>query len=417
MFYIVENEQQFTDFKNISVKDHFIYPIYEDDRVHPVLNKVIAIYVYSYYLSKSFIISISHPDCQHLDESSVLDWISKENVVVTANAKYLLHWVGDSITDNIIDLKFENKNIDDVEDNQRKWYYNLYKGTKQVNQIIPITLHKRFYDKFLETGYWNGYGEVNLFQSKLLKSLSKIEKQGLLINKKLFKEKYPDADLSYNFRAERIYTWYNVYNPTTRLSNNFNSINFAALSKNTGIRNGILAEENSNLIELDYRAYHPYLLADKLGITFDENPYMYLAKHFYKTENPTEEHYNKSKLRTFQVMYTDDPTYDYIEFIKKGKELRHKLFDEQLGTLDEKQILPFYLQRLETERNAEVMEKVVEFVLQTNIKLILHTYDSLLFNVPKDSHSDFLKLLDLVEDPKYPIKITYGKDYGSMKEM
>lgn len=419
MFYIIENDQQFEDFTMVSVGEHYIYPIYADDKVHPVLSEVIAVYVHSFYLSKSFIINISHPDCTETDPKLILKWVESLDKVYTINGKLLLHWIGRDMAYNVawktVDLKFLDHDIDVVVDEQRKWYYDLYKSSKQVNRIIPFSLHKRYCDEISKdiTKYFGS--ELNELHYTTLWVFFVIEQSGFNVDSKKFKELHDEVDLSLNMKDNKVYSWYNLYNTTTRPTNNFNSINFTALSKSTGIRNTIVKENDSILVEFDYKAFHLYLLAESFGMDIQENIHTYLGKQYYETDELTPEQYEESKGKTFQLIYTKSKEYDHIPFIRKCRELKQILFKAQSGTLDEKQVLPHYLQEKETSYNVEILRDMIEhlYVNKLKTKIVSYTYDSVLFNVPQDE-SEVIDVMYEIMSERYPVSAKYGKNYGEL---
>ena len=69
--------------------------------------------------------------------------------------------------------------------------------------------------------------------------------------------------------GEYVYTQYNLKTLTTRPSNTFNGVNYAALNKENGSRQCFIPR-NDLLVELDISAYHPTLLAKLIGYDFGD---------------------------------------------------------------------------------------------------------------------------------------------------
>ena len=65
-----------------------------------------------------------------------------------------------------------------------------------------------------------------------------IEKNGIKADKNCYIEYYKDklTNPEYNLYKGKLYTQYNLYTTTSRPSNTFNNINFAALNKDNGER-------------------------------------------------------------------------------------------------------------------------------------------------------------------------------------
>lgn len=422
MFYIVENLAQFQAFKEQSIKDHFIYPIYEDNLVHPLLSQVCAVYVYSYYLSKSFIINVRHPDCTEFVERHVLEWIRSQNVIYTANGRRLLHWAGVDLYPKILDIQYIYTEIDKIKDPQMDWYYNMYPTCTHTNNAIPISILKRVYDQWIE--HIDSARHTGEFQDELYESFqdklyvfSVIERYGINVDIHTFKDIYKDVNFKLNSDGSIIYGWYNLYTTTTRPTNTFNTVNFTALPHNNGIRNAIVAREGSILIEFDFVAYHMYLLADLTGYVPTENINMYLAKQYFNTENPTPKQYEESKGISYKAIYTESKEYNHIEFIKMCKDYKEKIYSTYSGEVTKGQILSHRLQEIETLRNVSILKDVIHTIEGSEIKIVMYTYDAILLDIPRSNKHYIQKIKNVIDSDKYPVRIKYGKNYGELKVM
>ena len=69
--------------------------------------------------------------------------------------------------------------------------------------------------------------------------------------------------------GDKVYTQYNYRTTTTRPSNRFGGVNFAALNKDNGCRKTFIPE-NDKLLEIDISAYHPTLASSLIHYTFDD---------------------------------------------------------------------------------------------------------------------------------------------------
>lgn len=422
MFYIVENLTQFQAFKEQSIKEHFIYPIYEDNRMFPTLSQVCAVYVYSYYLNKSFIINIRHPDCTEFVERHTLEWVKSQSVIYTSNGRRLLHWAGSHLASKTFDLQYCFPEMEVIKDPQFDWYYNMYPESTHINNAIPISIHKRIYDQWIERIETAPYIEdlkesiYDSFKDSLY-VFTEIEKNGINVDIKTFKTTYKDVNFNLNSKVDTIYSWYNLYNKTSRITNSFNSVNFAALPHDNGIRNAIKASEGGILIEFDFVAYHMYLLADLTGYVPTENINMYLAKQYFNTDTPTPKQYEESKGISYKAIYTESKEYNHIEFIKLSKDYKEKIFSTYSGTVTKGQILSHRLQELETIRNVSILKDVINLIQGSNVKIVMYTYDAFLFDIPK-TDKKYIKLLkDIIHSEKYPVRTKYGKNYGELKEL
>ena len=79
----------------------------------------------------------------------------------------------------------------------------------------------------------------------------------------------------------------------------------------------------------------------------------------------------------------------------------------------------YLLQATETEHNMHVINIVNGTLSKYNSKLILYTYDSLLFDFDlRDGKELILKIEEeMSEKGKYPVKIKAGINYHSMNDM
>ena len=78
----------------------------------------------------------------------------------------------------------------------------------------------------------------------------------------------------------------------------------------------------------------------------------------------------------------------------------------------------YYLQALETEVSVRKMERVVAYLQDKTSKLILYTYDSLLFDVDSAEAREVVPALrTMIEEGNFPVKLKYGDIYSKMKSV
>jgi len=72
----------------------------------------------------------------------------------------------------------------------------------------------------------------------------------------------------------------------------------------------------------------------------------------------------------------------------------------------------YIMQSLETSRNILILKEALRYLKDKKTKLVLYTYDALLFDFHKEDGKETLEKLQeiLEEGGKYPIKIKYAKD-------
>ena len=125
-----------------------------------------------------------------------------------------------------------------------------------------------------------------------------------------------------------MYTKYNLYNLTTRPTNSFNGVNFAALNKNDGSRTAFIPK-NDMFFEFDYDAYHVRILANLIGFELDrESVHNQLGKMYFNKEELTDKEYAKSKELTFKQLYGGVfKEYRELPFFKAMNEYVEKLWE------------------------------------------------------------------------------------------
>ena len=58
---------------------------------------------------------------------------------------------------------------------------------------------------------------------------------------------------------------------------------------------------------------------------------------------------------------------------------------------------------------------ILDYIKGSGISLELYTYDSFLFDVPTDVDKSLIKgLKEIIEEGGFPIKASWGKDYGNV---
>jgi hypothetical protein len=78
-------------------------------------------------------------------------------------------------------------------------------------------------------------------------------------------------------------------------------------------------------------------------------------------------------------------------------------------------VFNYLLQAVETEMNVDKMKRVLDYIKGSEISFCLYTYDSFLFDVPVDVDKDMIRgLKEIIVDGGFPIKASWGLDYGKL---
>jgi hypothetical protein len=178
---------------------------------------------------------------------------------------------------------------------------------------------------------------------------------------------------------------------------------------------------------MDYNAYHPRLIGKLIGFQMpDGNVHEWLAEQYGCDVN-------EGKGITFQLLYGGiDDTFRQIPYLNAVADYIDELWikTQQNGYLqtqyrriplswiegaNPQKVFNYLLQALETEMNIDKMRKILDYIKGSGIRFILYTYDSFLFDVPMDVDKSMIKdLKEIIEDGGFPIKASWGLDYGKV---
>jgi hypothetical protein len=443
MFYIVEDDSQLQLLQNIREKKCYIELITSNHNYHPKLSFISLIYIRIIDQDKGYIIPILHDEGMNVDLTRIQSLINSIDEVYVLDKKNFLYFFSHK---NIVDISllYSLNEYEQLEmGNTTRQYNSMYHKhpTKpDINCIIPISIHyqnceqnfdvvarvfKR-YKSFLEDPSWSFYNNLYVGVFYLMESF------GIRYQYGNFEEIYKPNFLAYNTYKDQMFTCYNLNNVTSRPSNAFNSINFAAIPHKENYRRAFIAR-NDYLIEFDFDGYHIRLIADTVGYEFtSESIHKQLGRLYFEKEELTDEEYKESKNTTFQILYGGIPSkWRYIEFFdlvhhyiqktwneftEKGEircPISNRRYTREVGEMNSQKLFNYIIQNLETSRNVVILKKVLGFLRDKKTKAVLYTYDAILFDYSKEDGREILIELKnlLSEENKYPVKMKYGKDY------
>jgi hypothetical protein len=430
MFYIIEKQDQL-DQLHIG-EDTFIHIIATNENYHPALQNISLIYIRWIKGHKGYILCINHSESLSLSITDILDKLSKVTNIYTLDKKAVLHHFP-TLSPQLIDVQlinsyqhFQEINIDQYEskvetDFKRKYY------TESPSTLIPIAKH---YEK-----YENVYDHIEQTINKVSENIREydflnhyiaplffnIEKQGIKLSKEPFIEHFKTLpNPKFSVSKGKIYTQYNLNTLTGRPSNAFNGINFAALNKTNGERAAFIPE-NDSLVEIDFKAYHPTIIAKLAGYEFVGNIYDQLANEFSGSTPET------IKELVFQQLYggvrkdfQDKPFFKQVNDYTKQLWNNEYAVGSQFGKRFTKQIienptpqklLNYIVQNTETVFNVVQFSAVVNLLKDKKTKIILYTYDSILLDY--DSSENLLDSITLLLKFNYSTKS--GGNYAEVK--
>jgi len=442
--HVIESNLEFDLFlSRISTSNIIIIPILSDNFKHYVNNRISFLYIHDLQHSDDYVIGFNHKECISLDISRVKE-IRTSGKVFVYNKKAFINTFSKQVID--LDLVYwfyynvpiPTEDCDtSVHDTFQRWYHKV----PYLNDIIPVSKQiercKNIVSKTKHVVEFFDDEALDIYNQLGVDNFAAIERNGLYVD---YNEFIKNLQAN-NIERNTAYTEYNMYTSTGRPSNRFGGVNYAALNTKDGSRKAFISRfDYGMLLELDFDAYHVRLIADMLDFKLpDENIHEYFGRYYFKKSNLTEEEYAQAKNITFKQIYGGiDKEYLDIPFFQRTKELINEIWKQYqfkgyvetpiykrkfkrtwFKDMNANTLFNYILQATETERNFKIISDVMEVLQGKNTKLILYTYDSLLFDYDiSDGKQLILELKQVMTDNnKYPVKISAGKNYHEMLDL
>ena len=403
---------------NISMDKVYVHPIWESVSVHPHNDGLSLLYIYDIEGDREILINLNNIDnhtttlekfnfdfneCYVYDNKSLLNHLSLDNSVDASLVKYLQ----------------SNSQLKSTPTPTHTFYERRFSSFKGVNNLIPISKHietiRDIRNEFLSY-YDLGWDSdcVKKFENFYIKSLHLVEQSGIKTTNGME------------------WTQYHPFTTTSRPSNNFGGVNYAALNKDDGSRDRFISRfEGGKLIQFDYDAYHPRIIGKMVDepIPMDVSGHQTLADMYGVP-------YNDSKAITFRQLYggvqeeyLHIPLFSkvshkidkmWMEFNRRGyveTPLGRKLSKSNLRDMNANKLFNYMLQATETELNMKILSKVMEYLKEKQSKMVLYTYDSYLLDVHPSENELLKNLKILIEGNGFPTKIEIGDRYSEMKSI
>jgi len=427
MFYIIERSDQLE--KLGSFGDCFISFIPKSNKYHPALTDLSLVYVRDLIRTKGFILCINHNESFGLSKEDV-DWwlVNNTQKLWVLDKKEALYYFNQP--QKLFDVNFI-QHTHKALTNCSEFYYAQHHCLPNVNCLIPISKHYEECENTfnivapLITTFkpndqftFNNTHATNVFYQ--------LESGGIKLSKDCFIDYYQGkiAHPEFNLSRGKIYTHYNLYTTTSRPSNTFNSINFAALNKEDGERM-CYKPENDMFIEMDFQGYHPRLIGEMVDWHFlkDANTYVMLGQLLGVTQQ-------EAKELTFKQLYGGVwSEYQYKPFFKDVNMFIDDMWDEyQYGKyyktenrifmpdtdMTRSKLFNYIVQSKETSTNVKLLEKIFDYLKGKKTKLVLYTYDAFLFDYSKE---DSQLLQDIINILEYPVTIKQGTSYHGLTKI
>lgn len=415
MFWLIENKDQVNSFRRKGYKKAFVEVIPFSNTVHPVLNNISLVYIKPLNGDKGYMVTIDHSEAFTVENNLVTELLDEVEIIYVRDKKNFLHYYFHKTCHQ---TKPTSPTDIPKEPQVYQHFYKLYPNKEDINRIIPITKHYEYCEILYENQIFPS--EVNPFYNdKMPLVFNMIERNGLKIDNDIFNEYFDNPSKDF------IHTRYNLNTLTTRPSNSFKGINFAALNKENGERKCFIPR-NDIFIDLDISAYHPNLLARVIDYKFDDEDIHEAFAKMYGVD------YKKAKELTFKQMYGGVfKQYEHLEFFSKVKKFTTELWEtfnnegeiicpisnyrfrkDNLEDMNPQKLLNYFLQNLETSNNVIILWKILKVLRGMNTKLVLYVYDSFLFDYDKNEKEVMYKIKDIFDSHNLNIKAKKGKNYN-----
>ena len=413
MFWLIENKEQFEVLKNSGFKEAFVEVISNNPYQHPTQNSIIGFYVRPIQGHKGYILPTSHPECENVFEDEVYLYLKGLETIYVRDKKEFLHY---TILKQLVDITLGSPPYILPQTTAHSTLYRRFPDLLTVNQLVPITKHYEVCEQVYDDLEHRVNTVVNPFYNdKATLVFNAIERNGIKINKNEFEKHFHPVE------NEVVYTSYNYKTLTTRPSNKFGGVNYAALSHKDGSRKSFIPH-NDIFVEFDIGAYHPTLAAMLVDYDFGSGDIHQAFADMYKVD------YAKAKELTFKQLYGGVfDNYKDLPFFKATSEYIRTTWEtfqtegvitcpisnyeykrDVLENMNPQKLFNYILQNMETSLNIEVLFRIFKLLKGRNTKLVLYTYDSFLFDV--DKSEEFL--LDDIKEVFYKLKLQIKEKNG-----
>ena len=416
MYWLVESKNQWETLCSSGFKEAFVEIIPHSNIVHPVENQICAVYIRPLNSTKGYLLPIAHSETFNISIDDVERVLNKFERVYVRDKKEFLHYF---VLKSLFDITLNSPPYIQEYTQTHTFFYQKYPDKKDINRIIPIVKHYEYCEKTFEDLKPRINEPINEFyNNRATVVFNAIERSGLRVDTKEFESRF------HLLNSEYVHTQFNFKTLTTRPSNRFGGVNYAAINKENGDRKCFIPD-NDYLFELDISAYHPTLLANLVDYDFGGGDIHKAFAEMYGVD------YKKSKELTFKQLYGGVfDQYKDLEFFKKVQAYTDDLWDtfqyggsiecpiskhvytkDNLEDMKPQKLLNYVLQNLETATNVCILWEMLKLLRGKNTKLVLYTYDSFLLDLDEDEKEVIKEILKIFKNKKLQVKHSYGKTY------
>lgn len=422
MYWLVEDESQLNVLINSSYKKAFIEIIPFSNVIHPAQTHVSLVYIRPLEATKGFMVCITHSESLNALNTDVDKLLEKFKILYCRDKKEILHYFP-KLSKTLYDINPPPTTYIRPTTQTHDLFYRQHKDNPELNLIIPIVKHY----ELCETIFKDLKANINIektkynefFNNKVSVVFNAIERSGIRIHNKTFEKYFHPVE------GEYVNTQFNLKTTTTRPSNKFNNVNYAALNKENGCRKSFIPR-NNRFVEIDISAYHPSLSARLIGYDFAN---VDIHAHFASLYGVD---YKKSKELTFKQLYGGVfENYKHLEFFQGIEKYVGELWSkfesngfveckvsgyryekENLDNMNPQKLFNYILQNLETSMNVLVLWDIFRILRGYKTKLVLYTYDSFLFDLDDSEENILEEIRNVFKKYKLNIKEITGYDYN-----
>lgn len=419
MYWLVESEKQLKEFEQQQYQEVFVEVIPFDNREHPYENEVCAVYIFPLDSRKGFILPVSHSETLSLKLSEIERILNAFETVYVRDKKEFMHYF---LLKALYNTPLPPNTYIQLTQTHN-FFYKQYPNKRDINRIIPIVKHYEYCNAIYNEIKPNLEKNVNeFFNTKACLVYNKLEQSGIRIDKEKFSSYFYPTDKEY------VYTQYNFNTLTTRPSNKFKGVNYAALNKSNKEREAFIPR-NDYFIDLDVSAYHPTILSRLVGYEYGDGDIYDALAQIYKMER------EEAKILTLkQINSKALAEYKDLEFFRKVGDYKnemwekfqnegvvevpisnHRFYKSELEDMNPGKLLNYLLQGCELAMNVKIMWDMFRILRGKKTKLVLCVYDSWLLDVVDTEDKVVMKdITDIFKKYKlnYTIKKGMNYDFG-----
>jgi hypothetical protein len=445
---IIETEEELTKaLEEINRGWAHVVPLMSDHQAHAAVNSLCVLYVDNGV--EQYIFPFNHNDTINLTSEQQERIIFNGWTPTPGILRHLLPKLAAKLEDVDLTLRLSENKVVEAEQFYTPImhrFYSMYRDVPNVNRIIPLMSLIQFLQEYTNKlmprihffSFRHSYIDApqKFHKEIVLPTLQFIEKSGLCVDTKLHYQQY--FGTRNTVYGNLVYTQYNPYTITGRITNKFGGVNYSALSKDDGCRKAFVSRfPNGRLVLLDFESFHLRLMGKLIGwpLPKDESVHMWLAKQYFMTDNPTEEQYKQGKQWTFEYLYGKNHTQG-IEFFRAIYEWMDVWWDKiqkegyitsregrrielkHIENPSREKVFNYLLQLTEMEVSMRAIHQLLPLYEAATSKLVLYTYDSLLIDHNPDDKQLLKDTIEILQqNNEFPVRIYRGVNFHEMAEV